>query len=213
MNSMIQEIKTPGGMFLLLKTTMGWCGALWGPGGLGRVILPESELQSVREKLGPGGIGSPRERAPSGRREDAWRLQAAKGLASLEQDLQDYFAGRAVTFTSPLDMSGVSRFDEEIYAVAKKIPYGEVRTYQGVAREAGSPGAARAVGGAMSRNPFPLVVPCHRVVRSDGGMGGFSAPCGIDLKRRLLALEGIRFQGSGVRVKIYPNEIRSSEKS
>ena len=198
---MHHEIENPLARVLILETTMGWCGALWGPGGLERIILPEMDLQSVRDKLGPGGAGSPREQAPSDRREDAWRLQAAKGLASLEQDLQDYFAGRAVTFTAPLDMSGVSRFDEKIYSVAKKIPYGEVRTYQWVAREAGRPGAARAVGGAMARNPCPLVVPCHRVVRSDGGLGGFSAPCGIDLKRRLLALEGIRFQGSGVRGK------------
>lgn len=189
---MSRGIEDTRGMVFTIKTTMGWCGALWGPGGLGRIILPESDLQSVRDKLGPGGVGVPLEPAPSDRSEDAWRRQAAKGLAGLEQDLRDYFAGRAVTFTAPLDMSGVNRFDEEIYAVAKKIPYGEVHTYQWVAREAGRPGAARAVGGAMSRNPCPLVVPCHRVVRSDGGMGGFSAPGGIALKRRLLELEGVR---------------------
>ena len=201
---MIHEIEAPGGMVLILETAMGWCGALWGPGGLGRVILPESELQSVRDKLGIGATGNPFSRdepAPSDRGGDAWRQRAARGLADLERDLQAYFAGRAVAFSASLDASGLSRFDKEIYAVAKKIPYGEVRTYQGVAREAGRPGAARAVGGAMARNPCPLVVPCHRVVRSDGGMGGFSAPCGIDLKRRLLEMEGIWFRGSGIRGK------------
>jgi len=192
---MIHKIEDPRGPVLIIRTPMGWCGALWGPVGLGRVILPEGTRRNVRQKLGLDVAEVPlslEKQAASAKKEDAWRLKAAKGLACLEKELQDYFAGCLVDFSASVDTSGMGSFKKEVYAVVRGIPYGEVRTYRWVARKAGSPGAARAVGGAMSRNPCPLVVPCHRVIRSDGGLGGFSAPGGIGLKRRLLELEGVK---------------------
>ena len=94
----------------------------------------------------------------------------------------------------PLDLRGVTAFRREIMLIATKIPRGEVRPYQWLARQAGRPGAARAVGTAMATNPIPLIVPCHRVVRADGTLGAYSLG-GTDNKRVLLRREG--FDASG----------------
>ena len=94
----------------------------------------------------------------------------------------------------PLDLRGVTAFRREIMLIATTIPRGEVRPYQWLARQAGRPGAARAVGTAMANNPIPLIVPCHRVVRADGTLGAYSLG-GADNKRVLLAREGFNPSG------------------
>jgi O-6-methylguanine DNA methyltransferase len=94
----------------------------------------------------------------------------------------------------PLDLRGVTAFRREIMLIATTIPRGEVRPYQWLARQAGRPGAARAVGTAMANNPIPLIVPCHRVVRADGTLGAYSLG-GADNKRVLLAREGFKSSG------------------
>ncbi len=91
----------------------------------------------------------------------------------------------------PLDLDGVPDFHRRVYEHLRTIPSGTTRSYGQLAQELGAPGAARAIGQAMARNPFPLVVPCHRVLGSKGLPGGFSAPGGVDTKRRLLELEGV----------------------
>jgi len=88
-----------------------------------------------------------------------------------------------------LDLDGASTFDRRVWEALLGIPFGKVVSYAAVARAIGRPGAARAAGGAVGRNPIPIVIPCHRVVRSDGGLGGFGP--GIDVKRRLLEHEGV----------------------
>ena len=90
----------------------------------------------------------------------------------------------------PLDLHGVSVFHQRVYEAARRIPLGQTSTYGALADVVGAPGGARAVGQAMGRNPVPLLVPCHRVLAADGGMGGFSAPGGVATKRRLLEIEG-----------------------
>ena len=90
----------------------------------------------------------------------------------------------------PLDLDGVPEFHRRVYDVARAIPPGETRSYGEVAAALGEPGAAQAVGRALGRNPVPIVVPCHRVLAADGRLHGFSAPGGIETKRRMLALEG-----------------------
>ena len=92
----------------------------------------------------------------------------------------------------PLDFSEVGGFERRVYDAARAIPPGEVRTYAQIAAEIGDPGAAQAVGKALGRNPFPIVVPCHRVVAADGKAGGFSAPGGRSTKLRLLSVERAR---------------------
>ena len=101
--------------------------------------------------------------------------------------LQSYFEGDPVDFFEKLDLERATSFQQSVWSAARCISYGEVRSYSWVAKQVGKPRACRAVGGAMARNPLPIIVPCHRVVAHDGGLGGFSA--GLELKKRLLDLE------------------------
>jgi methylated-DNA-[protein]-cysteine S-methyltransferase len=111
-------------------------------------------------------------------------------LAKSIKQLDDYFKGKLKEFSLTLDLRGLSQFSQEILVTASKIPYGRARTYGSLAAAAGHPGAARAVGGVMSRNPIPVVIPCHRVVASDGALHGYSAPGGLKTKSWLLEFEG-----------------------
>jgi len=115
---------------------------------------------------------------------------------SLIGQLNDYFRGAPVRFDVPLDMEGHTDFERVVWETARRIPYGEVRSYGWIASKIGKPTAARAVGGAIGRNPFALVVPCHRVVGSDGRLTGFGA--GLAWKRALLELEGIAADGERI---------------
>ncbi len=102
-----------------------------------------------------------------------------------------------MSFLEQIDLSGKSNFARAILLACRRIPYGEIRSYGWLARVVGRPKAARPVGNVLARNPLPLVIPCHRVVRADGTLGGFSARGGLSLKARLLQLEGIRIPLSG----------------
>ncbi|MFC8871659.1 methylated-DNA--[protein]-cysteine S-methyltransferase [Streptomyces sp. NPDC057148] len=111
-------------------------------------------------------------------------------LTEAIRQVDAYFAGRRRDFDLPLDWSLISGFNREVLrALASGVPYGSVVGYGDLAGRVGQPGAAQAVGTAMGANPLPVVVPCHRVVGSDGGIGGFGG--GVDTKRQLLALEGV----------------------
>ncbi|WAL94861.1 methylated-DNA--[protein]-cysteine S-methyltransferase [Streptomyces sp. Je 1-369] len=111
-------------------------------------------------------------------------------LAGPTAQLREYFAGERHDFELPLDWSLVTGFNRQVLReLASGVPYGAVVGYGDLARRVGSPGAAQAVGLAMGANPLPVVVPCHRVVESDGGIGGFGG--GLETKRQLLALEGV----------------------
>lgn len=106
------------------------------------------------------------------------------------RQLEEYFAGRRRDFELPLDWSLISGFNRQVLRVlASSVPFGAVVGYGDLAGRVGQPGAAQAVGMAMGANPLPVVVPCHRVVESDGGIGGFGG--GLETKRKLLALEGV----------------------
>lgn len=111
-------------------------------------------------------------------------------LAEAIRQVQAYFAGDRHDFELPLDWSLISGFNRQVlYELASGVPYGKVVGYGDLAGRVGQPGAAQAVGMAMGANPLPVVVPCHRVVESDGGIGGFGG--GLETKRKLLALEGV----------------------
>ncbi|MER6262676.1 methylated-DNA--[protein]-cysteine S-methyltransferase [Streptomyces sp900105245] len=111
-------------------------------------------------------------------------------LAGAIRQLRAYFAGDLLDFDLPLDWSLISGFNRQVLReLASGVPYGAVVGYGDLAGRVGQPGAAQAVGAAMGANPLPLVVPCHRVVESDGGIGGFGG--GLETKRKLLALEGV----------------------
>ena len=157
----------------------------WGPmaivargGKLVGVVLPEASAARVAAQVA--------ERWPDAARDD-WLLPEV--VAALD----DYFAGRRARFDAPCDLSALTAFQRDVLAACAAVPAGRTVTYGELARRVGRPKAARAVGGAMAANPVPLVVPCHRVVGSGGQLGGFSAGCGTDLKRRLLEHERRHF--------------------
>ncbi len=106
--------------------------------------------------------------------------------------LRQYFSGVPVSFDAPVILDGFSPFQTKVLKTLRSIPFGRSLSYAGLGLIAGAPGAARAVGGACGRNPLPLVIPCHRVLRSDGCLGGFSG--GLDMKRRLLRIEKLAFK-------------------
>lgn len=101
--------------------------------------------------------------------------------------LEAYFAGELENFDLPLDLTQLTDFQREVLSALAKVPYGKTISYGELAEQIGKPGAARAVGGALNRNPLPLVLPCHRIVGSDGSLTGFAS--GTDNKRLLLELE------------------------
>ncbi|MET8943411.1 methylated-DNA--[protein]-cysteine S-methyltransferase [Streptomyces sp. NPDC004542] len=111
-------------------------------------------------------------------------------LAEAIRQLRAYLAGERHAFELPLDWSLISGFNRQVLReLVRAVPYGTVVGYGDLAGRVGQPGAAQAVGAAMGANPLPVVVPCHRVVESDGGIGGFGG--GLETKRKLLALEGV----------------------
>ena len=110
-------------------------------------------------------------------------------LPGLQRQIRDYFAGKPAQFRVKIDLSTASPFHRRVLEACRTVSYGETVPYGQLARLAGNPKAARAVGAAMARNPLPLVIPCHRVIAGDGSLGGFSAEQGVDLKRKLLAME------------------------
>ncbi|MFE1443906.1 methylated-DNA--[protein]-cysteine S-methyltransferase [Streptomyces sp. NPDC058739] len=131
-------------------------------------------LERLRSRLGTDPV------------EDPGAPQLAEAISQFEA----YFSGRLHGFELPLDWSLISGFNRQVLReLAAGVPYGAVVGYGDLARRVGQPGAAQAVGVAMGSNPLPVVVPCHRVVESDGGIGGFGG--GLETKRKLLALEGV----------------------
>ena len=120
-------------------------------------------------------------------RVDFRRSDGPVATDKLAHQLQACASGKPVRFTCRLDLSSGTAFQQKVWRVLQTIPRGETRSYAWVARKIGNPSAVRAVGGACGANPIPIIIPCHRVIASDGSLGGFGG--GTALKRRLLALE------------------------
>ena len=116
-------------------------------------------------------------------------LRAPRALDEARRELDEYFEGHRREFDLPLDLSLARGFSRRVLDATAAIGFGEQLTYRDVARAAGSERAVRAAGNALGANPVPVVVPCHRVLRSGGGLGGYTG--GLDRKRFLLALEGV----------------------
>lgn len=119
------------------------------------------------------------------RHEPGWVEDAAPFAGAIEQ-LRAYFAGELEQFDLPLAPAG-TEFQRKVWSALQRIPYGETRSYGELAREVGNSNASRAVGAANGQNPIPVIIPCHRVVGSDGGLTGFGG--GLETKQRLLELE------------------------
>lgn len=164
--------------YALFETPIGLCAIVWGARGIVGTQLPEPGRGAAVRRL--------QRRFPdahSGRPTPA----IAAAMARIEAVLggaKDDFAGL------PLDSRTVSGFDRAVYREAQAIPSGETITYGTLAARLGDPARAQAVGQALGRNPWPIVVPCHRITAADGRMGGFSAPGGTATKLKLLEIEG-----------------------
>ena len=166
--------------FALFDTAIGSCAIAWGERGLLGVQLPEGDAVRTRARM--------RRRFPNAAESSppADVQRTIDGIVAL-------IAGAAIDFsTVALDMERLPAFHRRVYEVVRTIPCGATLTYGEIAKRLGVPAEARDVGEAMGRNPFPIIVPCHRVLAAGGKLGGFSAPGGVATKRRLLAIEGAR---------------------
>jgi methylated-DNA-[protein]-cysteine S-methyltransferase len=179
--------------FAVFDTAIGACGIAWGPDGIVGVQLPESSESEAGSDAGSGSGGGTAERlarrfpsaAASGSSEPPPDVAAAiDAIRALLQGEEVDLSGIA------LDFGAVTPFRREVYELARQIPPGTTSSYGEIANRLGKPGAARAVGQAMGNNPFPIVVPCHRVLAAGGKIGGFSADGGATTKARMLAIEG-----------------------
>lgn len=173
--------------------------APWGPvhlaaaaHGLVAVSLrqPQEEfLRDVERRLGGRVVRVADPAIPT-----AWRATIDRTVTELDE----YFAGRRTTFDIPVDLAGLSAWDRAVLGGAARLAYGEVTSYGRLARMIGRPGAARAVGGALGRNPVPIMVPCHRILAGDGTLGGYGGGWTgaredmLAIKQSLLAREGVR---------------------
>lgn len=158
---------------------LGTCGLAWTSRGLSALQLPEDGEQLLRKRLRDKCPSRPSEAAPP------------PPIASAVQRVQQHLQGQLDSLLDlPLDLEELTPFARAVYTRARLTPPGQTTTYTELARLAGRPGAARAVGQAMAHNPLPLLVPCHRVLAAGGGLGGFSAAGREGLKLRLLTLEG-----------------------
>jgi methylated-DNA-[protein]-cysteine S-methyltransferase len=120
-------------------------------------------------------------------------VDVPEGFRKLKDEIIAYFKGSKQGFTTEVDLSELTSFQQDVLNACKEIPFGAVRTYGDLAKAVGKPKAVQAVGGVMARNPIPLIIPCHRVIAASGGMQGYSAAGGIKTKQFLLAHEGITF--------------------
>jgi methylated-DNA-[protein]-cysteine S-methyltransferase len=165
----------------LFDTAIGRCGIAWGDDGVVAIHLPEAREAETRKRIARRLPGEPEPTAPPAEVRRA--IDAMVALLRGEAVDLDFIA---------LDMRNVPAFHQRVYEVARSIKPGSTLTYGEVAAQMGQPGAARSVGQALGRNPFPIVVPCHRVLAAGGKMGGFSAAGGITTKLQMLTIEGAR---------------------
>ena len=153
---------SPIGPLLVAATERGLCEIAFDPD-------PEAEVERLARLHGVRVLRSPRP------------------VNEARRELDEYFEGRRQEFDLPVDLSALPAFQQSVLAELRRVRYGQVDTYGGLAARIGKPKAARAVGGALNRNPVPIVVPCHRIVGADGSLTGYAG--GLERKRALLALE------------------------
>ena len=161
-------------------TAIGRCAVAWGEAGIVGAQLPQADplaLQRRMQRRFPGAV----------------EAQPTAGVADTIATIQAMLRGEGAEFSlASLDMRGIPPFHRRVYEVALTIRPGRTLTYGEVAQRLGDPGAARAVGQALGKNPFAPIVPCHRVLAAGGRTGGFSAPGGVATKLKMLAIEGAR---------------------
>ncbi len=161
--------------YTVLETEMGWMGVLATYKGLRRMTIPLPTPEEALDELGPYLDGA--ELDPDYFGDMANRIQA-------------YLQGQDVPFPEEMDVPWATPFQEAVWKATRAIPRGETRSYGDIAAQVGRPQGARAVGQAMSTNPLAILTPCHRVIASDGGLGGYGNH--LDVKKHLLKMEGVQ---------------------
>lgn len=161
--------------YRVVETSAGFVAFSAGVKGLRRVTMPKVDPRSAEREICAADAGASRD---------------PRLMQSFAEALVAYFAGRPVRFAEfPLDCADASAFERAVWEACRRIGYGETTSYAGLAARVGRPRAARAVGNAMRRNRFPIIVPCHRVVCSDGSLGGYGGSAGLRLKQDLIEME------------------------
>jgi methylated-DNA-[protein]-cysteine S-methyltransferase len=162
--------------YVIFKTKWGHFGLAGTESGLCRTHLPGPNLPTIKAQLLKNLPGAQLDRTL---------------FEALQEQIAAYFEGTPQSFSPaiPLILDGMGDFSRSVLTACRNVGFGQAITYRELAKRSGRPAASRAVGGALARNPLPLLIPCHRIIRTDGKMGGFSAPGGIKLKQRMLDLE------------------------
>ncbi|MBK8197534.1 MAG: methylated-DNA--[protein]-cysteine S-methyltransferase [Acidobacteria bacterium] len=173
-----------GACYHLFETDAGPCGLGWSAAGLTQVQLPEASAAETAARLARRSGGTKTDDLPP-------------AIEACVQKMRAYFEGAETDFRdAQLDMRGLGDFQVRVYTALRETGWGEATSYGALAAAVGEPGAARAIGAAMGANPWPLIVPCHRVLAANGKIGGFSAHGGRATKRRMLQLERIDADGA-----------------
>ncbi|MBC8379353.1 MAG: methylated-DNA--[protein]-cysteine S-methyltransferase [Planctomycetes bacterium] len=161
--------------YSLLKTRWGWFGILGTESGLVRTCLPVAFKEAAERRL-LSGI----ENAEPGK----------KAFRALEKDILAYYKGKKADFSDiPVCLDSRTEFQQAVLTALRMVKYGQTVSYGDLARLINKPKASRAIGTVMAQNPLPLIIPCHRVIKTDGSLGYFSAAGGVDTKKRMLELE------------------------
>ncbi len=167
----------------LFETEIGWAGVAWNDNGLIGAHLPEATSAIARASF--------KRRFP-----DVVETDPSPAIAVVARDIQALLRGEKPDLLgAQLDIGRVPDFNARVYAIARAIPPGETRTYGEIAMQLGDKLLAQQVGQALGRNPWPIIVPCHRVTAAGGKLGGFSARGGVETKIKLLAIEGAKAVG------------------
>lgn len=157
----------------VFDTRIGWIGVAWNERGIVALNLPRASREHALRDL---------------RRDYPSALLYDDAPVEVTRELREYVEGQRNQFALKLDWSSLKPFQRAVLEAARQIPFGETRSYGWIAKQIGKPRASRAVGQALRTNPIPIILPCHRVIGGDGGLGGYAG--GLALKRKLLMLEG-----------------------
>ncbi|MHC4292079.1 MAG: methylated-DNA--[protein]-cysteine S-methyltransferase [Planctomycetota bacterium] len=161
--------------YSIFKTRWGWFGLLGSDKGLVRTCLTIANKEAVIKRMLSD--------MPDAK-------QSTRGFSVLKKAIQEYYKGTPIDFSDArICLDGFTEFQQKALATLRKVKYGKTLSYSDLAKLAGNPKAARAIGSVMAANPLPLIIPCHRVIRTDGVIGQFSAAGGQNTKKRMLKLE------------------------
>jgi methylated-DNA-[protein]-cysteine S-methyltransferase len=158
--------------YTILETAAGWIGLLASPQGCLRASFPQKTREMAGIALGQNACQA---------------MYSPDSFGDWGIEFSAYFRGEKVNFSGKIDLSRATPFEQAVWKATQNIPYGETRSYSWIARKIEKPRAPRAVGQALGRNPMPVIIPCHRILASDGSLGGFGG--GLEMKQFLLSLE------------------------